>query len=114
MEDMLSTINGHMHKGQCPQSGCIGECAIICEDEPGWWWAALYIWDSEFNDSTRVAKWFHDAGAIDVRISHVLYDNDNEYRDGVSAYDSTRTWHVTFSMPNDASDAVEELEGLAA
>lgn len=95
--DLLVKINTHMHEGRCPSAGCIGECAAIDETSPGKWWAALYLWDKDFNDSTRVAKWFHDAGAIDVEISHVLYDSVNEDRDG-KCFDGVRAWHVVFDM----------------
>lgn len=61
----------------------------------------LYIWDNEFNDSSRVAKWFHDAGAAEVLISHVLYDGTNGDRDG-RTFDGVRAWHVQFSMPQNA------------
>lgn len=101
MSDVLAKINGQMHEGRCPQSGCIGECAAIDETMPGVWWAALYIWDNEFNDSMRVAKWFRDAGAIDVLVSHVLYDSANGDQDG-RCFDGCRAWHVQFSMPQNA------------
>lgn len=95
-QDLLSTINSYMHEGRCPSAGCIGECAAIDETGPGNWVAALYIWDKKFNDSTRVAKWFHDAGAKEVVISHVLHDDINDDRDG-ECFDGARAWHVTFS-----------------
>lgn len=100
MSDVMAKINGQLHEGRCLQSGCIGECAAICETMPGRWWAALYIWDNEFNDSSRAAKWFHDAGASEVLIYHVLYDGANGDRDG-RTFDGVRAWHVEFSMtPN--------------
>lgn len=101
MSEVLAKINSQMHEGRCPQSGCIGECAAMDETTPGVWWAALYIWDNDFNDSTRVAKWFHDAGAVDVLVSHVLYDSANDDRDG-RCFDGVRAWHVQFSMPQNA------------
>ena len=101
ISEVLAKINGQMHEGRCPQSGCIGECAAIDETRPGIWWAALYIWDNEFNDSSRVAKWFHDAGAEEVLISHVLYDGANGDRDG-RTFDGVRAWHVQFSMLHNA------------
>lgn len=102
MSEVLAKINSKMHEGRCPQSGCIGECAAIDETTPGVWWAALYIWDDNFNDSTLVAKWFHDAGAVDVLVSHVLYDSANDDRDG-RCFDGVRAWHVQFSMPQNAT-----------
>lgn len=94
---LMAHINSRMHEGDCPKNGCIGECAAI-DEHGGLWWAALYIWDSEFNDSGRVAKWFKDAGAVDVTVMHVLYDEANGDRDG-RTFDGIRAWHVTFSMP---------------
>ena len=106
MSDVLANIKGHMHEGLCPQSGCIGECAAIDETWPGVWWAAIYIWDNEFNDSTRVAKWFRDVGAIDVLVSHVLYDSENGDMDG-NTFDGVRAWRVQFSMPNSETAKTE-------
>jgi len=102
MSEVLAKINSQMHEGRCPQSGCIGECAAMDETMPGVWWAALYIWDNDFNDSTRVAKWFHDVGAVDVLVSHVLYDSANDDRNG-RCFDGVRSWHVQFSMPQNAT-----------
>lgn len=101
MGDVLDRINSYMHEGPCPKSGCIGECAAIDCGDNGVWWAALYIWDHEFNDSSRVAMWFHDVGAEEVFISHVLHDEANGDRDG-RTFDGVRAWHVQFSMPPNA------------
>lgn len=103
MSEALAIINGHMHEGRCPTAGCIGECAAMHEESPGIWWAALYIWDKQFNDSTRVAKWFTDIGATDVLIRHVLHDTDNGDRDG-KCFDGCRAWHVDFAMPEKGKD----------
>jgi hypothetical protein len=97
--ELLATINSHLHAGMCPQSGCIGECAAIDETMPGVWWAAIYIWDHEFNDSGLVARWFKDEGAAEVLISHVLYDGANGDRDG-RTFDGVRAWHLQFSIPS--------------
>lgn len=97
--DVLAKINEQLHEGKCPQSGCIGECAAIDEGSNGVWWAALYIWDNDFNDSSLVAKWFHAAGALEVFISHVLHDEANGDREG-RTFDGVRAWHVQFSMPS--------------
>lgn len=110
MSEVLAKINSQMHEGRCPQSGCIGECAAIDEGDNGVWWAALYIWDHEFNDSSRVAMWFHDAGAEEVLISHVLHDEANGDRDG-RTFDGVRAWHVQFSMPKNASNERTPLAG---
>lgn len=106
MRDFLNAINTHMHFGQCPTSGCIGECACLDQTSPGIWWAALYIWDNTFNNSAAVAKWFIDLGATEVLISHVLYDSANGDRDG-RCFDGVRAWHVEFVMP--ASKEVESV-----
>jgi len=101
MSEALSIINGHMHEGRCPSAGCIGECAAMWHERPGIWIAALYIWDKEFNDSTRVAKWLTDIGATDILIRHVLHDTDNGDQDG-NCIDGARAWHVEFAMPEEA------------
>lgn len=59
MSEVLAAINQKMHEGKCPEAGCIGECAAIDETFPGVWWAALYIWQADFNDSGLVAQWFY-------------------------------------------------------
>lgn len=105
MSDVMAKINGQMHEGRCPQSGCIGECAAIDENTPGVWWAALYIWDKEFNDSSLVAKWFRDAGADEVLVTHVLHDDANGDRDGMT-FDGVRAWHVYFSMTEPGNAAL--------
>lgn len=99
MEGVLRSINAHMHHGSCPTSGCIGECAALDETSPGVWWAALYIWDDNFNDSTEVAKWFTDLGAGEVVISHVLHDSYNGDKNG-RCFDGVRAWHIEFEMPH--------------
>ena len=50
----------------------LGECASITIRESGRGLASLYIWDAEFHDSCRVARWFYGAGAKDVEIRHIL------------------------------------------
>jgi len=77
--------------------GRIGECAII---EP-WvgedrWSAAIYLWDTSFNDSTQLAEWFHQCGATDVVIEHTLYCDFNGDRNGTVKDSTCRAWTVTF------------------
>lgn len=98
MEKILSFINEQLHPGQCPTTGCIGECACIDETRPGSWWAAIYIWDDSFNDSTLVASWFHKMGAGEVLIRHVLHDEANGDVNG-KTFDGVRAWHVDFEVP---------------
>ena len=107
MGEVLAKINGHMHEAACPTFGSIGECAAIDANSNGTWWAALYIWDHEFNDPALVAKWFHEAGAAEVLISHVLHDEANGDRNGLT-FDGVRAWHVEFSMP--ASEVPGQVE----
>lgn len=97
-KQILAQINQHMHEGLCPTAGCIGECAAIIHIENGWQIAMLYIWDHAFHDSERVAKWFHDAGATDVTVMHVLYDSDNGDRNGHVEGGGARAWQVQFTQ----------------
>lgn len=102
MDDVLKKINEKLHEGKCPQAGCLGECAIIDNMSGNHWWAAIYIWDTEFNDSTAVAQWFYECGAEDVVIKHVLYDSCNGDKDGC-CIDDAKAWHVDFFMPDKAT-----------
>lgn len=76
-----------------------GECAAIWHSGGNYWTAALYIWDAAFNDSTAVARWFHNLGAVGVSISHTLYDTHNGVRDGEVPEGGARQWFVEFSAP---------------
>lgn len=100
-EDMRENINNHMTGGGCPKKGCIGECAFVEQisvdnDDVPFWMAYLYIWDDQFNDLHQVAKWFIDAGAMNVTIAWVLYDPLNNNRDGFTE-DGVRVWHATYA-----------------
>jgi hypothetical protein len=97
INDLLRLINSKMHEGTCPTAGSLGECAIISQDDVGLWQAVLYIWDASFHDSTHVAQWFHDAGATEVFVTHVLYDSVNDDRNG-QCIDGGRAWWVHFRM----------------
>lgn len=99
--NLLHTINAKMHEGQCPTAGSLGECAAIFDMKDGLFQAMLYIWDKEFNDSTEVAGWFQDAGAEEVTVSHTLYSEANEDRDGKTST-GCREWTVFFRMAGGA------------
>jgi len=101
--NLLHTINAKMHEGQCPTAGSLGECAAIHDLAPevGLHMAMLYIWDNEFNDSAKVASWFHEAGAEGVTVSHTLFSDDNEDRDGKTST-GCREWTVFFRMAGGA------------
>lgn len=96
-ENLIHTINASLHVDSCPTAGSLGECAIICEFMPSLYQAILYIWDAEFNDSTKVAGWFKSAGAGNVTVAHTLYSDDNDDRDGKTT-DGVREWTVYFGM----------------
>lgn len=96
--NFLEKINAKMHEGKCPASGSLGECPVLDNTSENRWWAALYIWDKTFNDSSAVASWFHELGAEDVMISHVLYDSCNGDKDGYCE-DGAKAWHVDFTIP---------------
>lgn len=105
-EDFLQRINAHMHQGHCPSAGCLGECFAIdyqtqCQDGTYLFTAYLSIWDAAFSDPGRVAQWFHDLGARQVRVLHVLHDELNDDRNGRSE-DGARQWQVEFYMPPEA------------
>lgn len=102
ISEVLSKIDAHMHAGPCPDAGCIGECAAISAGHGGRWAASLYIWDKTFNDSKLVAKWFHDLGASEVVVSHVLFDDLNGDCDGF-CIDGARAWIVEFNMPQEGA-----------
>lgn len=99
IKDLLQLINSKMHEGTCPTAGSLGECAIISVDPSQKSTAVLYIWDDAFCDSAQVAQWFHDAGAIEVYVTHVLHDSVNGDRDG-QCCDGGRAWWVYFYMPD--------------
>ncbi|WP_256578704.1 MULTISPECIES: hypothetical protein [unclassified Pseudomonas] len=89
-------IQEQMTGGGCPIAGSLGECAAIwCSGNS--WTAALYIWNANFNDSTAVAEWFHNLGAVDVFVRHTLYDTNNGDRNGVVPEGGARQWLVEFS-----------------
>lgn len=99
------SISAHLHDGTCPSSGCIGECPAIefqskCHDGTERWTAYLSIWDDAFNDPSRVAGWFHEAGAQEVRVLHVLHDELNADRNGrEDEFGGARNWQVDFYIP---------------
>jgi hypothetical protein len=79
----------------------IGECAA-------WWFEGKHeagyavcvdccVWDAEFNDSSAIAKVVHEAGGVDVLITHTLYSDGNGDRGGLT-FDHTREWYVKFTV----------------
>lgn len=99
--DILRIVNAHMNGGVCPSSGSLGECAAITHGGGLRYEAHLYIWDENFNDSALVAKWFKDAGCAMVWISHTLYSDHNEDRDGKCQDGASRNWVVSFEIQAD-------------
>jgi len=99
IKDLLQLVNSKMHEGTSPTAGSLGQCTIIWVDPDQTWRAVLYIWDDAFNDSAQVAQWFHDAGAEEVYVTHVLHDSVNDDRDG-RCCDGGRAWWVYFNMPD--------------
>lgn len=89
-------VQEKMTGGGCPTAGSLGECAAMWHSGNRWT-AALYIWDANFNDSTAVAKWFRELGAVDVSIVHTLYDTSNGDRNGEVPEGGARQWLVEFS-----------------
>ncbi len=113
MPSLLQIINAHMHEGHCPQQGCLGECAAIFKNEsfgPNIYEAHLHLWDTQFQDSGRVAEWFRAEGASDIWVEHVLHSDVNETRNGVDHDGSgpSRHWVVTFTLPPEASQPREQ------
>lgn len=105
MSDVINRIyevvRNYMSSGGCPTPGCIGECAIIApftQTATGktLYWSACYIWDDAFNDSAKLASWFHEGGAKSVSVTHLLYCDDNGDRDGRG--ECARAWHVMFTI----------------
>ena len=75
---------------------CLGECAAIMKKDAGYS-AYLYIWDKMFNDSELIARWFREAGAKEICVMSVLYDEFEGDRDGLTE-DGSKNWIVNFSV----------------
>ncbi len=105
MNTLLETINEKLTGGGCPVAGkALGECAALdfIKTVPGGpevWEAYIYLWDDSFTDWALLAKWFLDAGAIDVVISWVMHDHSNGDRAGRTDPDKARAIIVTYVMP---------------
>lgn len=100
-------LRDHLSGGGCPTAGAIGECAAIdhltsAQDGYDVYTAAIYIWRDSFDDPAQLAAWLHAAGAVDVRIAHVLLDEVNGDLDG-RTIDNTRAWDVAFSLRTEAA-----------
>ncbi|MDU9415191.1 hypothetical protein [Pseudomonas sp. zfem005] len=104
--NMLNNINGLMTGGGCPTSDHLGECAVIFEGSPGRYQAMLYIFDGAFNNSTQVADWFHDLGAVDVSVSQTLHSDVNGDRNGKTV-DGGQEWTVGFTLKGENPHADE-------
>lgn len=103
--DVLKEINLRMNGGWCPGQGALGECAAITEvhakgSEGSYFAAHLYLHCAASKLSVEeVAGWFHQIGCLDVVISLVLYDPDNNILNGVSIDDGVRAWDVIYRLP---------------
>lgn len=81
---------------------------LVQEPPPGgdlcWFHAAVYIWQAGQTLTPReVAKWFEDAGAHEITISHDIYDPWNNNFNGVCD-DGAIPWIVNFA--NRACNAI--------
>lgn len=103
---VAKALRQHLSDGGCPQPGAIGECAAIerratTPDGYDIFEASVYIWRDSF-EPVVLARWLHEAGAVDVRIAHVLEDEVNGDRDG-RTIDGAQAWDVTFSLLAEAA-----------
>ena len=73
----------------------LGECAAIYKLKEDRYEACLFIGDKNLRDSSMVAEWIKDAGAIDVMISHVLHEDIDNCKDGYTE-DGLQYWLVSF------------------
>lgn len=126
--NILKEINLRMNSGRCPGRGALGECAAITEihakgSEDSYFTAHLYLHCAEGAlTPEEVAGWFHQAGCLDVTISAVLHDPDNNILNGASIDDGVRPWDVSFRLPpryidpekEEAADAVAVFNGFEA
>lgn len=106
-----NTISQRMNGGRYLSTGNLGECPLIEVDHDYGngtkrFVATLFIWRPEFNDSAKVAGWFHALGATRVWVTHVLYSDCNGGREP----EGMRTWLVYFDAPTDAVQALDPPE----
>jgi hypothetical protein len=96
--------------GNCPTRCSLGECAAVYETQgwsrtgrpSKWWIACLYLWPAAHAlKPAEVATWFEELGALDVSVSAVLHDPDNDIVNGASTHDGVRPWDVKFRLPNE-------------
>jgi len=103
--NVLKEINLRMNGGRCPGPRALGECAAITEihakgSEDSYFTAHLYLHCTEGAlTPEEVAGWFHQAGCLDVTISAVLHDPDNNILNGASIDDGVRPWDVSYRLP---------------
>lgn len=111
---MLKEINLRMNGGWCPGHRALGECAAITEihakgSEDSYFTAHLYLHCAEGALTPQeVAGWFHQAGCLDVTISAVLHDPDNNILNGASIDDGVRPWDVSYRLPSRYIDPEKE------
>lgn len=107
LDRVFNALCDRLSGGGCPQPGMIGECAAIdhltsAGDGYDVYTASIYIWRHGFDDPAELADWLHVAGAVDVRIAHVLLDEVNGDLNG-RTIDGARAWDVTFSLRAEAA-----------
>jgi hypothetical protein len=104
ISDVMRHVNLQLNGGHCPGKGSLGECPmvdLVQEPPPGgdlcWFHAAIYIWSAgQTLTPTEVAKWFEEAGAHEITISHDIYDPWNNNFNGVCE-DGAIPWIVNFA-----------------
>jgi len=91
--------------GDCPTPGCRGECSIagvdlILDNGDALMTAELSIWDPSFNDAAMIADLVRAAsGGCEVSVTHTLYCDLNDVRDGRHDLDGARFWRVHWYEP---------------
>jgi hypothetical protein len=109
--NVRNEINRRMNLRRRPLAAAIGECAAItvtaaegsaCSFQT----AHLYLHDGADDlTPTEVAGWFKQLGAVDVVVSAVLYDMDNDIVNGASILDGARPWDVSYRFPDSPSES---------
>lgn len=103
--NILKEINLRMNGDWALGHRVLGECAAITEihakgSEDSYFTAHLYLHCTEGAlTPEEVAGWFHQAGCLDVTISAVLHDPDNNILNGASIDDGVRPWDVSYRLP---------------
>jgi hypothetical protein len=102
LRDSMTEVGQAMLKEINAKLEGIGECACIEPWEGARSIATIYL-PIDFNDSTRVAGWFHDLGATGVVIEHTLFCDFNGDRDGFISATGSKAWSVTFLFDGEIS-----------